>query len=353
MGITTIIGILNTKKPGAAAVPARKSFLMGAVLAALFLAGCAGEAPSALDPRGVAAAEIATLWWISFGLGTAVFLVVTGLLLYIVFVRARGADIPDKDAHPADGRLWIWVGGIIVPLIILVIFLFFNLRSLNALASPATPTTVTIEVVGRQWWWEVRYPDEGITTANEIHIPVGQPVQIRLTSADVIHSFWVPQLHGKIDMNPGQLNSMWLQADEPGVYRGICAEFCGVQHARMQFLVVARPAEDFEAWLERERQPAPAAVDENVRRGQQIFLGSACVYCHTVRGTNATGNLGPDLTHLASRRTIGAGMLENNRGNLAGWIVDPQHIKPGNLMPPTNLHGSELQALLDYLETLQ
>lgn len=352
MGKTTVIRSLNTNRIKPAPAQAGKRLAVGAILAGLFLAGCA-EAPSALDPRGFGAAEIATLWWISFGLGTAVFLVVTGLLLYIIFVRARRADSLARENHPADGRLWIWVGGIIVPLIILAIFLFFNLRTLNALASPDTPPTVTIEVVGRQWWWEVRYPDEGITTANEIHIPVGQPVQIRLTSADVIHSFWIPQLHGKIDMNPGQLNSMWLQADEPGVYRGICAEFCGIQHARMQFLVIAAPPEGFQTWLERERRPAPAPTAENIRRGQQVFLGSACVYCHTVRGTNATGNLGPDLTHVASRRTIAAGTLENNRGNMAGWIADPQHLKPGNLMPPTVLRGPDLQALLDYLETLQ
>jgi cytochrome c oxidase subunit 2 len=257
------------------------------------------------------------------------------------------------DLRAPEHRTWIWWGGVIFPAIILSLTLFFTLRSHIALAYPPTPPALTIEVIGHMWWWEVRYPDHEVTTANEIYIPAGQPVNIRLTTNDVIHSFWVPELNGKIDMIPGKTNSLWLQAAEPGIYRGLCTEFCGLQHAKMQYLVIAVPPNAFAQWVEQQRQPAPAPTDETTRLGQQIFLGSACVYCHAIRGTNASGQLGPDLTHVASRRTLGAGILPNNRGTLGGWTINSQHIKPGNRMPPMNLSGAELQALLDYLATLQ
>ncbi len=309
--------------------------------------------PNSLAPKGPGAATIASDWWLMFGLGTAVFLVVIGLFAYAVYTRRRRDALDEVLLDAPEGHSWIWWGGIILPIIILTITLIFSLRALAALASPAVQPVTTIEVTGYRWWWEVRYPEEEFTTANELYLPVGQPVEIRLTSQDVIHSFWVPELHGKLDLNPGSTNSMLVQADEPGMYRGFCAEFCGVQHARMQFVVVAVPEEEYRAWVQAQQQPAPEPVDEAIRTGQQVFLGSSCVYCHTVRGTNASGKVGPDLTHLASRQTIGAGILPNNRGALAGWIVDPQHLKPGNLMPATRLESGELQAMLDYLGTLR
>jgi cytochrome c oxidase subunit 2 len=313
------------------------------------------DIPNALNPAGPAAGEIATLWWVMFGLGTFVFVLVLGIMLYTVLAGRRQDEDAVEEAlvDEETGRRWLWLGGVALPAVILPIVLFFNLRTLAAVDQPPQPAVVNIEVVGHRWWWEVRYPDEGFTTANEIHVPVGQPVNIQLTSRDVIHSFWVPELHGKRDLNPGDTNTFWLQADEPGEYRGLCAEFCGEQHARMQFIVVASTPEQYQSWVQQQRQPAPEPTDEVTRRGQQVFLGSACVYCHTVRGTNATGDLGPDLTHLGSRRTLAAGTVANNRGNLAGWILDPQHIKPGNLMPPTNLPASDFQPLLEYLETLE
>lgn len=320
----------------------------GTAALSLLLSACAG-APSTLAPRGPAAAEIANLSWIMFGLATAVFVVVMGLLLYGLF-RPHHQEGEYKPSPGLDKTFIIW-GGIVIPVIILIGLYIFTIRAMAALAAP--PSTLLIEVVGHQFWWEVRYPNQAITTANEMHIPVGQPVELRLTSADVIHSFWVPELHGKMDLIPNRINSFWLQADEAGVYYGECAEFCGIQHAKMAFVVVAEPEEQFAAWLEQQAQPAPAPSDPIVQQGQQIFLGSACVYCHTVRGTNATGTLGPDLTHLASRRTLAAGIVDNSRGNLAGWIIDPHSIKPGNKMPPTNLSGPDLQALLAYLESLE
>jgi cytochrome c oxidase subunit 2 len=330
--------------------------------ACLFLTLCTGactasvrepDIPSALDPQGPAAANITNLWWLLFWLGTAVFVIVTALLLFIVFTHRRPGEMMAPDLRAPEHRTWIWWGGVIFPAIILSLTLFFTLRSHIALAYPPTPPALTIEVIGHMWWWEVRYPDHEVTTANEIYIPAGQPVNFRLTTNDVIHSFWVPELNGKIDMIPGKTNTLWLQAAEPGIYRGLCTEFCGLQHAKMQYLVIAVPPNAFAQWVEQQRQPAPAPTDETTRLGQQIFLGSACVYCHAIRGTNASGQLGPDLTHIASRRTLGAGILPNNRGTLGGWTINSQHIKPGNRMPPMNLSGAELQALLDYLATIR
>lgn len=336
----------------------------GSAAFALLLSGCASVrapadtgVPNALDTRGRVAAVIAEEWWVQLVLGTIVFVVVTAILLYLVFTRRVTRGEPrdfSVDLSPSKaGEWWIWIGGVIVPVIILGVLLFFSMRSHLALASPPTTPAFTVEVIGHRWWWEVRYPEYEVVTANEIRIPVGVPVKVDLISNDVIHSFWVPQLTGKLDLVPGDFNSTWIEAAETGIYRGICAEFCGLQHANMQFVVVAHLPGEFEAWLARQQQPAPQPQDEFIRFGQQVFLGSSCVYCHTVRGTNATATVGPDLTHLASRLTLAAGILDNSRGNLAGWIVDPQHIKPGNLMPPTNLSGEELQAMLAYLDTLR
>jgi cytochrome c oxidase subunit II len=315
------------------------------------------EIPNLLDPKGPVARIIATEWWIQFALGMIVFLVVTGLLFFIIYVRSvRGGSARDLsvDMEPTEkGRSWIWIGGVIVPVIILTFLFGVSIYGHISLASPDIPPAVRIEVIGHRWWWEVHYLDEGLITANEIHIPVGEPVEFHLTSRDVIHSFWIPQLAGKLDMNPGQTNSMWLQADEAGIYRGICAEFCGLQHARMQFMVVAESREDYEAWVERELQPAPEPDTDLAFQGQQVFMETTCHFCHTVRGTNASGEVGPDLTHIASRLTLAAGSLQNNRGNMGGWIMDPQSLKPGVLMPPTDLTGEELQALLAYLDTLR
>jgi cytochrome c oxidase subunit 2 len=315
-------------------------------LAALALGGCTSHA-SVLSPKGPAAARIAELWWIMLALATLIFVGVLGLLLLALFRRRDAAG----QGRPADGRLFIVGGGIALPLTVLTALFALTLWTMSALAAPAT--TLTVRVTGWQWWWEVHYPDEGFYTANEIYIPVGRPVRLELASGDVVHNFWVPELQGKFDLVPGRTQATWLQADEPGVFQGMCAEYCGMQHAKMRFVVVALPPDEYAAWAERQRQPAPAPADELALRGQQIFLGSACVYCHAVAGTNATSRFGPDLTHLASRRTIAAGVLANNRGNLAGWILNPQTLKPGNKMPPTALDGEELQALLAYLESLE
>jgi cytochrome c oxidase subunit 2 len=224
---------------------------------------------------------------------------------------------------------------------------------MRALPAPGEGAALTIDVTGFQWWWEVRYGDAAVTTANEIHLPVGQPVDVRLTSHDVIHSFWVPQLHGKLDVNPGHITTLRLIADEPGVYWGECAEYCGIQHANMRLVVVVEAPEAFQQWLARMQQPAAVPGEALAQRGQDVFLSSNCLFCHRVSGTDATGELGPDLTHVASRLTLGAGVAANTRGSLGGWVADPHSLKPGVLMPPSDLSGEDLQALLAYLETLE
>lgn len=328
-----------------------KGTLVGIVfLAGLGLTGCA-ESPSTLDPRGFGADQIAVLWWVIFGLATVVFVAVVGVLLYALF-RSRSGEHEEKLAESTFDKRFV-IGGAILTVIILVIAYLFTLQTMSVLASVDPSDEYVVEVIGHQWWWEVKYPNQQVITANEIHIPVGQPVQLQVMSADVIHSFWVPELHGKIDMIPGQVNTFWLEADEAGVYYGLCAEFCGTQHAKMLLVVVAEPADAFTTWLSDQAEPAQAVTDAPLVSGKEVFTQGGCANCHTIRGTEATGNLGPDLTHLASRRTLAAGILENNRGNLGGWIVNPQQLKPGNKMPPTSLSGTELQDLLAYLQSLQ
>jgi cytochrome c oxidase subunit 2 len=253
----------------------------------------------------------------------------------------------------AKGVRILLYGGVIAPAIVLLVVFGFTIATLRALAMPEIPAEYTVHVVGHQWWWEVRYPQQLVQTANEIHIPAGRPVRFILSADDVIHSFWVPELHGKLDLIPGQTNEFWLQAEQPGVYLGECAEFCGIQHAKMRFLVVAQTPAEFNAWLAAQRLPARPPQEPLAVSGQQVFLNSGCIYCHTIAGTQATGKLGPDLTHFASRQSLASATVPNNRGNLGGWIADPQHLKPGTQMPPTAISGDDLQALLAYLATLQ
>lgn len=332
----------------------RRMLWVVTILTGLLLAGCR-QSPSMLDPQGPAAARITELWWILLGLGSAVYLVVMAFLFFALFRRRKqnhgSSNLVDNTMQ--TGSRIVLLAGIVAPAVILLVVFGFTVATLNALATPHISEAYTIHVVGHQWWWEVRYPQQQVVTANEIHIPAGQPVRIVLSSDDVIHSFWVPELHGKLDLVPGQTNEFWLQADEPGVYRGECAEFCGVQHAKMGFLVIAESLAQFDAWVAAQQLPASQPSDSMALRGQEVFLSSTCVNCHTIAGTHATGNLGPDLTHLATRHTLAGASIANNRGNLGGWVVDPQHLKPGVFMPATPLTGSELQALLAYLATLE
>jgi cytochrome c oxidase subunit II len=322
-----------------------------AVLASAWLTGCPSPT-STLDPRGPGAALIADLWWLMFWLSLAVFIAVMGFLFYALYRARSGAETP-----PPIGDMTLIVGGgIVIPAIILFTLLVVTVRTGSALSPERTPAALTVEVTGHQFWWEIHYPQYGVTTANEIHIPVGLPVLIELRSADVIHSLWVPQLQGKLDLVPGQTNRLTLQAGEPGVFRGLCAEYCGLQHTLMHFLVVAESPDQFDAWITRQQQPAPPPGTSLVQQGRQVYFAAGCAACHAIRGTDdrgSRGSVGPDLTHLASRRTLAAAILENTRANLAQWILDPDSIKPGNRMPATRLDGQSLDALLAYLESLR
>jgi cytochrome c oxidase subunit II len=304
---------------------------------------------STLSPHGPAAGDIATLWWVLFWISAAVCVIVFALLLFALFRRRETVD-----RRPIEANALVLTLGVAIPLIILLGTFGFSLHTMQATANPDTPSAIKITVTGRQWWWEVRYQDPPITTANELHIPVGQPVELTLVSDNVIHSFWAPELQKKTDMIPGQVNTSWIQADEPGDYRGQCAEFCGTQHAHMAFHVIAQTRADYGAWAQTQRQPA-VAPPPDVARGAQVFSSAGCISCHSIRyGSGSVGgSIGPDLTHLASRGYIAAGELHNVRGNLAGWIVDSQAIKPGNFMPAIPLSSDDLQALLGYLESLK
>jgi cytochrome c oxidase subunit 2 len=332
-------------------------------------------AQSAFDPRGPQSARIEVLWWTMFWAGAVVWLLVVAATLWAAF-RPRAGNLPvvrethpEVPRHPNDPprphvpadtqrRMTVGVAGATaVTVLVLLGFLGFSYATGRAYTAPYDPRALQIEVVAQQWWWEVRYGDpvaqNRVMTANEIYVPVGRPVLLRLSSRDVIHSFWVPNLAGKRDQIPGKTSTMWFQADTPGVYRGQCAEFCGYQHAKMAFVVVAVSPAEFESWYRRQLLPALPPTDSVTARGQQVFLQSACIMCHNVTGTPAGASFGPDLTHLASRRTIGAGSLPNTRGNLAAWILDPQRIKPGVRMPPNQLEPRDLHALLAYLESLE
>jgi cytochrome c oxidase subunit II len=244
-----------------------------------------------------------------------------------------------------------------VTVVLLLVFLVTDLSVGRTLDPVPRAHPITIEVTGKQWWWDITYADTSaqgrFTTANEIHVPVGQPVLLLLTARDVIHSFWAPNLAGKKDLIPGYTQSMWFQADTAGDYRAQCAEFCGVQHAKMALHVIADPPETYRQWVASQRAPAKTPTDSVADRGREVFLTGQCAMCHAITGTSAASRNGPDLTHLASRRTIAAGTLPNTRGALAGWIVDPQQVKPGAHMPPNQLSPPDLDALLTYLQSLK
>jgi cytochrome c oxidase subunit 2 len=324
----------------------------------LVLAGC-GNKQNSLDPQSHQAKDIASLfWWMTVGafIGLAV---VVGLLL-LAWKRAnrRGAGSDTEGEKPGERLGWtvVLVGGVAVPIVLLVtLFVVSNLFVIKTTEAPAANATrQTILVVGHQWWWEVRYPGNDAVTANEIHIPVRTPVRLEVRSADVIHSFWVPQLNRKIDTLPGSTSAIELYADKVGRYRGQCAEFCGLQHAHMGIWVYADPPDEFRHWLARQARPAAAPSGSQASKGRDVFLEGACASCHRIRGTSASGDVGPDLTHFADRTTIGALTVPNDRAALRDWIEQSQMYKPGNQMPDfPRLGSAQLDALVAYLEGLK
>jgi cytochrome c oxidase subunit II len=328
----------------------------GGVLLLTLLAGWGSSDSSALRPQSHQSRVIASLWWWMLGAAAIGFAVVAGLLLLAWIRRGRRGFGSDTEGQKPGERIstGIVLGlGVAVPVVLLAtLFVVSDVFLIRTTQAPAAAKTrLTVDVVGHQWFWEVRYPGTKAVTANEIHIPVRTPVLVRATTADVIHSFWVPSLNRKIDMIPDQVNAVELNADRVGTYRGQCAEFCGLQHAHMAFMVDVQTPAAFRSWLAREAKPTVPATTALARRGEQVFLSGPCASCHTLRGTSATGFVGPDLTHVASRQTLGALTVPNTRSNLASWITDSQHVKPGNQMPDVALPVVQLRALVSYLES--
>ncbi|HKP12317.1 MAG TPA: cytochrome c oxidase subunit II [Blastocatellia bacterium] len=315
-----------------------------------------GRVQSSLDPAGPDSARISRLWWLMLAVCTAVFLLVLGFLLHGVY-RAWRREAAATDDQSKRRMTRAVTAATAATTLILFVLLVASVMTGRAISTKPDSDVIDVEVVGHQWWWEFTYKDaaasQQVSSANELHVPVGKTVVLKLTSRDVIHSFWAPNLQGKKDLIPGHFIIFPLRADREGTFRGQCAEFCGPQHAHMAFTVIAEPEDRFLAWLDAQRQPARPPADPLVARGQQVFLSKPCVMCHTVRGTPAGSRVGPELTHIATRPTIAAGTLEMNRGNLAGWVVDAQSIKPGSRMPPNSLTSEELDALLAYLESLK
>jgi cytochrome c oxidase subunit 2 len=314
----------------------------GALAGGAGLAGCGSGSPSALDPHGTASSHVASLWWLLLAMGTAVYLVVAALI--VVSWRRRAGSF--------DVNRFVAVGGVAVPAVVLAVVGVQTVRVTGQVfAERNSPADVVVE--GEQWWWRVNYPGTGVETANVVHIPAGRPVTLELRSDDVIHSFWVPQLAPKVDMIPGQRNQVVLDARRPGIYDGQCAEFCGLQHAHMRFVVVAQEPADYRAWLDarREAPPRPAAGTE-AADGEAVFLDQACSGCHRVAGTQAAGTKGPDLSDMGSRPTLGAGTAPNDPETLARWIRDAPALKPGVKMPPIELSDREARAVVAYLDSL-
>jgi cytochrome c oxidase subunit II len=332
----------------------------GVLLAApavLVVAGC-GQQQNSLEPESHQARDIASLfWWMMGGAWIGLAVVVGLLILSRMRANRRGVGRDSEGTKPGERSGWYVVvgAGIVMPIVVIsTLFVIGNLFVIRTTDAPAkNATTMTVQVFGHQWWWEFRYPASGAVTANELHIPVRTPVRIEVRAFDVIHSFWVPQLNRKIDMFPGKTNAIELNADQTGRYRGQCAEFCGLQHAHMGFYVFVDSPSAFRRWQAREARPAAAPGSALARDGQRVFTSGTCASCHAIRGTSAAGYVGPDLTHLASRTTIGALTLPNGPRELREWIANSQHYKPGNQMPNVDLPASQLNAVVAYLESLE
>ncbi|WP_117191597.1 cytochrome c oxidase subunit II [Rhizobium terrae] len=319
----------------------------------MLLSGCGGI-QSALDPQGHSAILLRDLILVIVAICSLVWLAV---MIVLVWALLRRRDREPGDGQGSDRGMRIWVSGAVAATVLIISGLtigsFYTTRGLNGAKNP----DVTIRVRAQQWWWQFIYEDtdpaRNFQTANELHIPVGKEVRVRLESVDVIHSFWVPSLAGKLDLIPGRENVLTFRAERSGVYRGQCAEFCGLQHSHMAFFIIAESEESYRQWAGAQRQSGAEPVEAETSAGKAVFAARQCAACHTIRGTAAAGTTGPDLTHIGSRRTIAAGLLENTRGSLAAWIADPQTLKPGNNMPIVPLSSDELRQLSAYMESLK
>jgi len=307
--------------------------------------------PSPLIPVSQQARDIDFLFQLMMAISGVIFLVVAGLVLYSAFRFRRRSDDPLPSQDFGNPRLEItWT---VIPLLIVTAMFFLSVWTMHAVDPPPLDRQPDIDIVAHQWWWEVHYPETGIVTANEIHIPTGKNLLFRVTSADVVHDFWVPQLARKIDAIPNRMNHAWISAERPGLYLGTCAEYCGVEHAWMRIRVYAQAPEEFAAWQQDQLAIPARPTSGQAARGYALFMKLPCSNCHRIAGTPAQADIGPDLTHLGSRQTLAAGVLENTRGNLEAWIDDPQKLKPGCNMPNLQLEPLQLIALADYLKELK
>ena len=327
------------------------------------LAACTPSHPqSTFDTSGpIARSQLILFYWI-FWAAVFVFVIVEGALLYIVIrYRRKPGDADPEQIHGHTPTEIVWT---IVPAVVLAVVAVPTILTVFHNANSPDPNAMQVEVVGHQWWWEFRYPEGDVVTANELHIPVNEAVSISLDSKDVLHSFWIPKLAGKVDVVPNNKNTMWIMAEEAGEFLGRCAEFCGVSHANMRFRVIAQPRAEFDAWLAAQAADATEPVEPLAVEGKGLFEGNAqCWACHTVAGSQrARGTKGPNLTHLASRGHIAAGLLENNQGNLTKWLKDPDGVKPANIMardaavysdPDKRLSMADISALVAYLQSLR
>jgi len=341
-----------------------RNFAFIALLPAL--TGCRA-ALSTFNPHGPAAHRIATLSWVM----TILFLVISvvmWILFAFAFYRRRGSLAEHEPVESGGGEMWIAIGGFVIPFFVLTALFVaglsllsdFPIHGAQALTRPQMAASMkpSIQIIGHQWWWEIRYlsddPAKVFTTANELHLPAGQPVNIELTSADVIHSFWVPALNGKIDLIPGRTNYIRLVASQPGSYAGQCATFCGAEHALMHLLAVVQTPADYQAWLRQQRQPGVTPTTPEAQAGEQLFVQGPCALCHTVRGTSAGGAVAPDLTHIGSRQMLASDVYPNNNAYLEAWITNAQSLKPECEMPElTQFSGVQLNELVAYLRQLK
>ena len=312
---------------------------------------------SIFNPVSTPAREIDTVAFFVIGITVVIFLIVAGLLAYsVVRFRARQGD-DSREPAQVYGSNPIEFAWTTVPVLIVFVLILVTARTIYTVqAAPRPPGALSVRVIGHQWWWEFRYPELGIVTANELHVPLSDrrsptPTFLDLESADVAHSFWVPRLAGKTDVIPNKKNSMWIDPQVAGTYLGQCAEYCGTEHAMMLIRVVVEPRVDFERWAAAQKQPP--VTDSAASHGRMVFESTACVNCHTIQGTPADGRFGPDLTHLMARETIGAGVATNTPEHLKIWLNDPSQMKPGALMPAMNLGDKELDDLVAYLATLR
>ena len=331
-------------------MPFRRILLVLAVAA--LLTGCT-VAPAIFNPAGPIAADEAHLFTTILWMSLPIFLIVdVGIIVILIRNHQRKGDTTEPRQVHSNTRLEvIWT---VIPILLVITIFVLTVVTMRAVAAPQPAAgDVNVTVVGHRWWWEFDYPDLGIVTANELHIPANARVQITLKSVDVIHSFWVPELSGKTDVIPGQENHMWLTSPKPGTYQGQCAEFCGTQHANMRFRVIVDTQGDFNAWASAQQQNPAPPTDALAQQGEKLVVNGVCVGCHTINGTNAKGTVGPNLTHLFSRKTFAGGIAELNDQNLTAWLENPGNLKPGNNMQNVHVAPENIPAILAFLHTLQ